>query len=119
MDMDPLAGVLGNEVRAALLVLPVPERAAIMLAFFGGLTYREVAVLLHEPEGTVKSRIRSGLRRMRSMLTVVEAHSSPNPYGLSLRPDSRRSELGCAAERQQEAGGDDASRGQQWQRTGQ
>jgi RNA polymerase sigma-70 factor, ECF subfamily len=85
MDMDPLAGVLGNEVRAALLVLPVPERAAIMLAYFGGLTYREVAVLLHEPEGTVKSRIRSGLRRMRSMLTVVDDEGSPGP-GRTLSP---------------------------------
>lgn len=51
--------------------LPADERRAIELAYFGGHTYRQVAVLLDAPEGTVKSRIRSGLKRMRASL--VEA----------------------------------------------
>ncbi|MGH9277755.1 MAG: sigma-70 family RNA polymerase sigma factor [Acidimicrobiales bacterium] len=50
--------------------LPEDERRAIELAYFGGHTYRQVAVLLDTPEGTVKSRIRSGLRRMR--VTLVD-----------------------------------------------
>jgi RNA polymerase sigma-70 factor (ECF subfamily) len=54
-----------NEVMAAL---PIDERRAIELAYFGGHTYRQVAVMLDQPEGTVKSRIRSGLRRMRDQL---------------------------------------------------
>jgi RNA polymerase sigma-70 factor (ECF subfamily) len=59
---------VADEVKAAMSILPASERAAIELAYFGGHTYREVATLLDEPEGTVKSRIRSGLRRLRTVL---------------------------------------------------
>ena len=62
---------VGEKVQAALETLPDGERQAIALAYFGGHTYREVAALLEQPEGTVKSRIRSGLQRLRTEL--VEA----------------------------------------------
>ena len=58
----------GQQVKAVLGRLPSDERRAIELAYFGGLTYRQVAEALDEPEGTVKSRIRAGLRRMRASL---------------------------------------------------
>ena len=56
------------KIKDAMVKLPTEERAAIELAYFGGRTYREVAVVLAQPEGTVKSRIRSGMRRMRDEL---------------------------------------------------
>jgi RNA polymerase sigma-70 factor (ECF subfamily) len=58
----------GEAVRRALATLSDGERKAIELAYFGGHTYREVATLLEQPEGTVKSRIRSGLLRLRASL---------------------------------------------------
>lgn len=59
---------LADTVRDALAGLPDQERRPIELAYFGGRTYREVAAMLGEAEGTVKSRIRSGLRKMRGTL---------------------------------------------------
>jgi RNA polymerase sigma-70 factor (ECF subfamily) len=60
-----------ERVRQAVAKLPGVERKAIELAYFGGHSYREVAVIENAPEGTIKSRIRSGLRRMGRELDAV------------------------------------------------
>ncbi|MDA8103249.1 MAG: sigma-70 family RNA polymerase sigma factor [Nitrospiraceae bacterium] len=62
-ECDRVATLL--DMRDALATLSDEEREAIELAYFGGYSYREVALLLSQPEGTVKSRIRSGLSRIR------------------------------------------------------
>jgi RNA polymerase sigma factor (sigma-70 family) len=54
----------GEHARLLLATLPEPERTPIQLAYFGGLTLRQVADDLAVPEGTVKGRVRSGYRRM-------------------------------------------------------
>ena len=64
---------LAEHVRDAVSRLSEGEQQAIELAYFGGHTYREVARILDQPEGTVKSRIRSGLARLRAELEAAEA----------------------------------------------
>jgi RNA polymerase sigma-70 factor, ECF subfamily len=71
LEREVVELTLAEQVREAFAVLSDDERRAIELAYLGGHSYREVAVLLDEPEGTVKSRIRVGLRRLRD--TLVES----------------------------------------------
>lgn len=66
---------VAEHLQDVVKALPLDERKAIELAYFGGHTYREVATMLGQPEGTVKSRIRSGLKRMRGLL--ADAGLSP------------------------------------------
>jgi RNA polymerase sigma-70 factor (ECF subfamily) len=69
-DVEEMATamVAAERVRAALDVLPSEQRRAIQLAYFGGKTYRQVAEVLGIPEGTAKSRLRLGLRRIAEAL---------------------------------------------------
>ena len=55
-------------LRDALAVLTAEERQAIEAAYFSGLTYLEVSKRLNQPLGTVKTRIRSGLQKLRRAL---------------------------------------------------
>lgn len=67
---DPAGGIsepAGSDIRTALDLLPAKERQPIELAFFGAMSYRQVSAHLGLPEGTVKSRIRSGLGRLRRL----------------------------------------------------
>jgi RNA polymerase sigma-70 factor, ECF subfamily len=69
MSSSPRDGVdLPLAVRQALTRVEPGQRHAIEMAYFGGLTYEETAARLDLPLGTLKSRIRSGLRTLREML---------------------------------------------------
>ena len=60
----------GESLRAALAALTPAERQAIEMTFFAGLTHAEAAARLDQPLGTIKTRIRSGLHKLRHTLTV-------------------------------------------------
>ncbi|MEU5881232.1 sigma-70 family RNA polymerase sigma factor [Spirillospora sp. NPDC047279] len=59
-----------ERVRRCLERLTAPQRESVTLAYYGGHTYREVAELLKIPLGTVKTRMRDGLIRLRDCLGV-------------------------------------------------
>jgi RNA polymerase sigma-70 factor, ECF subfamily len=59
-----------ESLRAALATLTPEERQAIETTFFAGLTHAEAAARLNQPLGTIKTRIRSGLHKLRHTLTA-------------------------------------------------
>ena len=75
VDDTALADVESAAVRAMLSSLPQREKEPILLAYIGGRSYCEVASMLGIPEGTIKSRIRAGLHRMRAMVEESGAFS--------------------------------------------
>jgi RNA polymerase sigma-70 factor, ECF subfamily len=65
---EPTLRERGAIVRSALRDIPLEQRQALELSFFGGLTHEQIAERLETPLGTIKARIRRGLLRMRDCL---------------------------------------------------
>jgi RNA polymerase sigma-70 factor (ECF subfamily) len=72
IDATEVSSTQADEVHGALAELTYEQREAITLAYFLGYSYREVAVFLKVPEGTIKNRIRTGLIRLREHLSATE-----------------------------------------------
>lgn len=68
LDDDVFSRIDAQRVRDALMVLPPEQRTLIEMGFFGGITHQEIARRTETPLGTVKTRIRGGLRKLRETL---------------------------------------------------
>lgn len=64
-------GIAGEQVTAALGRLPDVQRETIVLAYYGGYSQSEIAALIGSPLGTVKTRMRDGLTRLRNEMGVT------------------------------------------------
>jgi RNA polymerase sigma-70 factor (ECF subfamily) len=75
-----------ERVRAAIARLPIDQKQALLLAYFGGYTQAEIAEVLEQPLGTIKTRLRLALQKLRDFLrdeqegkdTSVQAVSTYN-----------------------------------------
>lgn len=70
--------VLAQVIAQAMGTLPLPQRQAIELAYFGGLTQQQIAAQTGEPLGTVKSRMRAAMETLRGRLSAMRP---PLPKG--------------------------------------
>lgn len=77
VEAQALDGLSNQAVADALASLSEGERQAIVLAYFGGHSYRDVALRLDLPEGTVKSRIRLGLAKLADRLQAAGHGTQP------------------------------------------
>ena len=71
---EEVIGILNRQaIEKALKQIPVEQRKVIELAYFSGYTHREIADNIQLPLGTVKSRIRMGMEKLRDLLKNQEA----------------------------------------------
>jgi RNA polymerase sigma-70 factor (ECF subfamily) len=70
---EAVARLSRDQVRSAIAQLPPDQLRAIELAYFGGLTYREIARVTEVPEGTASSRLRLALAKLRDTLRGTDA----------------------------------------------
>lgn len=69
--------VRGEQVRAALQLLPDAQKEVLALAYFGGYTQREIAGITSTPLGTVKTRMLAGMKRLKDGLEGIQ-NSAPD-----------------------------------------
>jgi RNA polymerase sigma factor (sigma-70 family) len=76
LEEEAALGFQRKVVREALLRLPAEQREALELGYYGGLTQSELAERLHQPLGTIKSRMFTGLARLRELLAQAGLEES-------------------------------------------
>lgn len=78
-DPDPAdqatTRLLGQDVRRALASLSPDHRRLLEMAYFGGMTQREIALAVNRPLGTVKTQIRTAMQRMAELLAETDSRS--------------------------------------------
>jgi RNA polymerase sigma-70 factor (ECF subfamily) len=90
-ESEAVTHTLADDVRAALRTLPDDHRQLLELAYFGGLTQREIAERLHRPLGTVKTQMRTSLMRLSKLGSIQSLATSAEPDKLV---EERRGEPG-------------------------
>jgi RNA polymerase sigma factor (sigma-70 family) len=90
VEDDVWTRVVSQQVRTALGELSPPQREALTLAYYGGYTQREVAALTGAPLGTVKTRMLSGMRRLKQELGDAVADMTGGALGAAPAPEVGR-----------------------------
>lgn len=90
-SVDPVAEAAAGEQRQvvmrALAALPEAQRQVLLLGYFSGLTQSEIAGLLDLPLGTIKTRMRSGLIKLRAQMRPEEAEAATNEAAAHVKVD--------------------------------
>jgi RNA polymerase sigma-70 factor (ECF subfamily) len=90
VEDDVWTRMVSDQVRRALGGLSAPQREALTLAYYGGYTQREVAALTGTPLGTVKTRMLSGMRRLKQDLGGAVAEMTGGALGDAVAPETGR-----------------------------